>query len=135
MRSSPVLPSLSNSRNRQRGGLPRRADETRHRRHGSLRTVSPTRATVSSLVNLTDSFGISLRLPMRGAAEYSLGEALHRAGRCSMLVAPFAFKDRSQTNPRSILHERHHGIAPVWGGRSEEHTSELQSLAYLVCRL
>src|SRR5687767_15695523 len=29
-------------------------------------------------------------------------------------------------------------IAPVWDGnetRSEEHTSELQSLAYLVCRL
>src|SRR2546425_8046783 len=25
--------------------------------------------------------------------------------------------------------------APVAGGRSEEHTSELQSLAYLVCRL
>src|SRR2546425_3330917 len=26
--------------------------------------------------------------------------------------------------------------APAWpGGRSEEHTSELQSLAYLVCRL
>src|SRR2546425_8478461 len=24
---------------------------------------------------------------------------------------------------------------PVWAGRSEEHTSELQSLAYLVCRL
>src|SRR2546425_8893488 len=27
------------------------------------------------------------------------------------------------------------GVPDVGGGRSEEHTSELQSLAYLVCRL
>src|SRR2546425_7872500 len=27
------------------------------------------------------------------------------------------------------------GVAPGWQRRSEEHTSELQSLAYLVCRL
>src|SRR5205823_14919810 len=32
--------------------------------------------------------------------------------------------------PRALLHGVHLG-----GGRSEEHTSELQSLAYLVCRL
>src|SRR2546425_1898945 len=36
-------------------------------------------------------------------------------------------------------HDREVGEAPVGvvadGGRSEEHTSELQSLAYLVCRL
>src|SRR5205823_10915063 len=31
---------------------------------------------------------------------------------------------------RRLRHDRHRG-----GGRSEEHTSELQSLAYLVCRL
>src|SRR5205823_13418874 len=27
------------------------------------------------------------------------------------------------------------GVSPAWNTRSEEHTSELQSLAYLVCRL
>src|SRR5687767_15765725 len=30
---------------------------------------------------------------------------------------------------------RAHGAGPDRGARSEEHTSELQSLAYLVCRL
>src|SRR2546425_8416378 len=30
---------------------------------------------------------------------------------------------------------QHRQLAPVVGVRSEEHTSELQSLAYLVCRL
>src|SRR5205823_9912882 len=36
-----------------------------------------------------------------------------------------------------IAHEMHDGLAQVLGyvNRSEEHTSELQSLAYLVCRL
>src|SRR2546425_4728112 len=31
--------------------------------------------------------------------------------------------------------ERHESADPPFSGRSEEHTSELQSLAYLVCRL
>src|SRR2546425_6696063 len=33
-----------------------------------------------------------------------------------------------------LLNELYRGAAR-WAGRSEEHTSELQSLAYLVCRL
>src|SRR5205823_14763503 len=39
---------------------------------------------------------------------------------------------RSKTRPRSSATLQKMGFAP---GRSEEHTSELQSLAYLVCRL
>src|SRR2546425_5449164 len=40
--------------------------------------------------------------------------------------------------PRGVLTPLARGRSPAWGsatGRSEEHTSELQSLAYLVCRL
>src|SRR2546425_8341355 len=33
------------------------------------------------------------------------------------------------------LHPRLAALKPWWDARSEEHTSELQSLAYLVCRL
>src|SRR5258705_4974207 len=35
----------------------------------------------------------------------------------------------------SITRIRAHRPAPTWHGRSEEHTSELQSLRHLVCRL
>src|SRR5207247_3433715 len=35
----------------------------------------------------------------------------------------------------SILHENGDGLAPFFGRRSEEHTSELQSRVDLVCRL
>src|SRR5687767_15770226 len=35
----------------------------------------------------------------------------------------------------ALHHEKLDGSGYPWGRRSEEHTSELQSLAYLVCRL
>src|SRR2546425_1615282 len=38
-------------------------------------------------------------------------------------------------DPRRIVPGRIHGISSRPAPRSEEHTSELQSLAYLVCRL
>src|SRR2546425_9250129 len=40
-------------------------------------------------------------------------------------------------HPGRVVREQHFlpGLAAVRGARSEEHTSELQSLAYLVCRL
>src|SRR5258706_10823029 len=38
-------------------------------------------------------------------------------------------------NDTELLRERGAGIPRVSGGRSEEHTSELQSLTNLVCRL
>src|SRR2546425_7487054 len=72
---------------------------------------------------------------------------------------PYTTLFRSTWRRRHVLHERHHRHARLAGGRvsvpadvvqaqgggpltplrlghrSEEHTSELQSLAYLVCRL
>src|SRR2546425_2469004 len=42
--------------------------------------------------------------------------------------------NRSQSTGRGIYRERREVVA-LTGNRSEEHTSELQSLAYLVCRL
>src|SRR5687767_16015196 len=38
-------------------------------------------------------------------------------------------------DPRSIVWHLRRSAPPMTCGRSEEHTSELQSLAYLVCRL
>src|SRR5205823_7113643 len=44
---------------------------------------------------------------------------------------PHPLRGRGARPPRPHEHEEGAGL----GGRSEEHTSELQSLAYLVCRL
>src|SRR3989441_5212659 len=44
------------------------------------------------------------------------------------LVATVTLADSGQQTAKAILYEPN-------GARSEEHTSELQSLAYLVCRL
>src|SRR2546425_8777516 len=55
----------------------------------------------------------------------------------SLLVRPLALKCRRITS--SLKHLLYHGIETLGvlqhHARSEEHTSELQSLAYLVCRL
>src|SRR3712207_7768433 len=55
----------------------------------------------------------------------------------SELVVPERFEDRGfsffEENPGILLHVR--GMADQDGIRSEEHTSELQSRQYLVCRL
>src|SRR2546425_5717154 len=42
---------------------------------------------------------------------------------------------RGATNTLSLRRVRSTNCRPFNGNRSEEHTSELQSLAYLVCRL
>src|SRR5205823_13519054 len=43
---------------------------------------------------------------------------------------------RLENHGRALRLEYEHQTLPAgWAGRSEEHTSELQSLAYLVCRL
>src|SRR5687767_15552340 len=57
-----------------------------------------------------------------------------RGGQSQVLSPPY---DRGRGSPRRVLHSR---ARPARGkprprSRSEEHTSELQSLAYLVCRL
>src|SRR5687767_15744840 len=44
-------------------------------------------------------------------------------------------RDRRGGHAQGAPHRRGQPRAPADSGRSEEHTSELQSLAYLVCRL
>src|SRR5205823_8286739 len=63
--------------------------------------------------------------PLRGAAADGRGRAAHRRRRRLGLAA-----GRARREP-GALHQASRGAR----GRSEEHTSELQSLAYLVCRL
>src|SRR2546425_8385969 len=57
----------------------------------------------------------------------------------SLLLAPFfkkAIKDCQRSWRNVIAAAAKKGIpVPAFSTRSEEHTSELQSLAYLVCRL
>src|SRR2546425_7745867 len=60
--------------------------------------------------------------------------SLNRNGATRKAFAEFV----SQAQPpsgRELRERLPRGAVPVQGHRSEEHTSELQSLAYLVCRL
>src|SRR5947209_16649810 len=68
--------------------------------------------------------GLLGRGPGRGARALPAGAARRYVTRRRLLAADSPRSD----NPRSL------GPAPP-GGRSEEHTSELQSRQYLVCRL
>src|SRR2546425_2801903 len=66
------------------------------------------------------------RSPRRDADHHSHGACLS--------VPPLS----ERSGPVGVRHDRAVGGRPGrsdHGGRSEEHTSELQSLAYLVCRL
>src|SRR2546425_7036014 len=59
----------------------------------------------------------------------------HRGGREDVDPVPPEGPERPRV-PGGPLHQRRHRAAPgLMDPRSEEHTSELQSLAYLVCRL
>src|SRR2546425_3116696 len=59
---------------------------------------------------------------------------LFRSRRRGAERGPYRVVDHDLHPAASIV--RHADLASdVWRGRSEEHTSELQSLAYLVCRL
>src|SRR3712207_8869107 len=50
--------------------------------------------------------------------------------------ADTGFADPKPCCPRGVVCRHHRGLShPDRGGRSEEHTSELQSRQYLVCRL
>src|SRR5205823_10904361 len=56
-------------------------------------------------------------------------------------ATPWGVRNRARNEARSLrrsasrLLRRNRGKIPEGAARSEEHTSELQSLAYLVCRL
>src|SRR5205823_8489504 len=72
--------------------------------------------------------------PNHGSSYQNLGTALKDLGR--LPEATEAFRQAVRCQPQ--LAEAQHNLAIILkdqGLRSEEHTSELQSLAYLVCRL
>src|SRR3712207_8730681 len=85
----------------------------------------------STLFPYTTLFRSRLREYVAGAAtrsEASAGCRFHRLRGRSEVIPRYAYEPsfRSKANPRS---------ARVVLARSEEHTSELQSRQYLVCRL
>src|SRR5205823_14735836 len=66
----------------------------------------------------------------------SLHAALPIWSRHSLLAGTATESSRQiNTSPPSIVLDSAHDERGAHGPRSEEHTSELQSLAYLVCRL
>src|SRR2546425_9145419 len=69
----------------------------------------------------------------RGAARPARGRALPRAGRVREVEAPGPDRLRPAGARLPGLRGADRGLRRA--RRSEEHTSELQSLAYLVCRL
>src|SRR2546425_5712085 len=79
---------------------------------------------------------------MRQPREHTAGSSTLRCGpgrRCRLLPAPGSVGSRRPRLHQVVqVHDAHHLATSVEHGerhRSEEHTSELQSLAYLVCRL
>src|SRR5687767_15771929 len=60
---------------------------------------------------------------------------LFRSKRCAPLADRVGFVPPARASPGAYLLEYHETLTPPARCRSEEHTSELQSLAYLVCRL
>src|SRR2546425_8004770 len=78
-------------------------------------------------------FSVKHRRPFRKSFWPSRRHSRHTASRClANCSSPLLQGSRSSRQTR----RRFGGRQPLCGmGRSEEHTSELQSLAYLVCRL
>src|SRR3989441_3567712 len=70
------------------------------------------------------------RLHLRLAVDYSAREAIYHAA-CRF----YKVTELSPESFSNVLAEVHRGGSTEVDLRSEEHTSELQSLAYLVCRL
>src|SRR5205823_14099223 len=82
------------------------------------------------------SFDLSVSIPAdRSSARGSpAASASAAASRRSLLLAARSCHNRSRNRPPANCAASTANRAAVCG-RSEEHTSELQSLAYLVCRL
>src|SRR5437899_10005860 len=74
------------------------------------------------LVFFYSFFFLMMRLPPRSTL-FPYTTLFRSTGRCG------------QRGPGRHGQPRHHRHLVVGGGRSEEHTSELQSLRHLVCRL
>src|SRR5687767_15758131 len=88
------------------------------------------------------TFSLLIHLPPRSTLfpYTTLFRSCSSTGRSSSAPRPRSHHPPRQRRPRTVRRQpgprrrRHPNPAGV-GGRSEEHTSELQSLAYLVCRL
>src|SRR2546425_4027023 len=85
---------------------------------------------------------ISYDMPARRAVPRRTGGRQSRTARRLLIELRqglVELREESRIRParsRRVEHERIHAKVGAAGGiRSEEHTSELQSLAYLVCRL
>src|SRR5205823_14765769 len=93
---------------------------------GSFLTVLSTAE--RSTLSLHDALPICAVIPEAGVGQVDLGErrAAHGQDRVGAGVAP----DAGLREADLVL-----GHVAAGDGRSEEHTSERQSLAYLVCRL
>src|SRR6266404_7949814 len=68
-------------------------------------------------------------------AEYARGNTPNPCLRCNEKIKFAAVLDRAVALGFDAVCTGHHARLEPAGPRSEEHTSELQSLAYLVCRL
>src|SRR2546425_2417917 len=67
--------------------------------------------------------------------EERLGQIAHARRARELVVGSTGRVGAPGAHPRQLLAGEELARMRTWGTRSEEHTSELQSLAYLVCRL
>src|SRR5205823_14605153 len=90
-------------------------------------------------LSLHDALPISLRAPLHRAhaldARTDRGDAGRGRGQTDRRRAPRLAPTRLRARALRTLHGGRDCARGTLDGRSEEHTSELQSLAYLVCRL
>src|SRR2546425_2472025 len=88
---------------------------------------------ITNLINTTIiaiKIGIGLQYSRQDLMRLGVAAILHDVGMC-LIPEEILNKPGPLSSEERNLIKRH----PELGARSEEHTSELQSLAYLVCRL
>src|SRR2546425_9689103 len=96
----------------------------------------PPRSTLFPYTPLFRSQRGAHRPAERGAVTDVPGDAVrHPHARAPAAAAQVADPENRDTAAPDVAVGGLPGLVAYLGGRSEEHTSELQSLAYLVCRL
>src|SRR5205823_12073000 len=93
--------------------------------------IHPPPTTDTYTLSLHDALPISDREQQPEVREDGLARRGH-GGRVEQVGLPHT---QQQARDRQHRDGQHQGAAHLLQARSEEHTSELQSLAYLVCRL
>src|SRR5205823_13742909 len=92
----------------------------------SLHDALPILSTVASVIAV-GSFGSALTASLNHSENSRNGSVLS-------VKSPDVNEFRSLMEVESAIGWEYRKLRSRWFGRSEEHTSELQSLAYLVCR-